>query len=145
MNTLGVEAKLAETYKYKKLSQELSDKYRQYFTDNIPRFLHVGGDDKPLYTTKGTLICTKYSRIVVGDYGAFSEFNGADMSNDIIVKIGQEYRIYDEKYSKHVKYHWLTINDGSDVKIYKQIRRVAYADYRPGRYYVSVHEVRNER
>ena len=58
-----------------------------------------------------------------------------------IIKPGQEYRIDDERYSKNVKYHWLTINDNSDVKIYHQMRTVAYADYLPDKYYVSVHEV----
>jgi len=35
----------------------------------------------------------------------------------------------------------LTINDDSDIKIYHQMRTVAYADYLPDKYYVSVHEV----
>lgn len=141
VNTLGVEDRLAKKYNYKPLSQELSDKYRQYFADNIPTFLKVSGDNSTLKTLNGTPICNGYSRIVIGDYGAFIEFDESTKAPNIVVKHGQEYRIFDERYSNHVKYHWLTINDRSEVKIYKQVRRVAYADYIPGKYYVSVHEV----
>ena len=38
-----------------------------------------------------------------------------------------------------MKYNWLTI-EGSDLKIYQQKRSVSYADYRPGKYYISPHE-----
>ena len=36
MNTLKIEALLAKKYKYKPLKDGLSDKYRQFFKDNIP-------------------------------------------------------------------------------------------------------------
>lgn len=142
MNTLKIEAKLAEKYSYQKLPKDLSGKYKQYFIDNIPDFLSLDGGGK-LFTLKGTLICNSYDRIVVGDYGAFIEFS--EKPDGIIFSIapGQEYRIYDKQYSKNVKYEWYTIDDGSKVKIYKQKRRVSYADYKPKKYYVSVHEVMN--
>lgn len=139
MNTLRIEAKLAEKYKYKPLPVELSEKYRQYFTDNIPDCLDLNGGGR-LLTVNGTEICKRYQRIVVGDYGAFVEF---DAPGDVmfIIAPGQEYRVNDERYSKNVKYIWLTINDGSNVKIYRQKKGVTYADYKPGMFYVSVHEV----
>ena len=40
-----------------------------------------------------------------------------------------------------MKYVWLTVNDRSGIKIYHQKRGVSYADYKPNKYYVSVHEV----
>ena len=43
MNTTMIEAKLAEQYKYKKLPDDLSEKYRQYFIDNIPDGLFLNG------------------------------------------------------------------------------------------------------
>ena len=46
MNTLKIEEKLAEKYNYKKLSDDLSEKYRQYFTENIPNFLSLDGGGK---------------------------------------------------------------------------------------------------
>lgn len=95
-----------------------------------------------MYTLNGSLICKGYNRIVVGDYGAFIEYE-KELSNDnYIVKKGQEYRINDAKYSKNVKYHWYTINDESDIKIYWQRKPVPYADYKKNMYYVSPHEVK---
>ena len=144
MNTLKIEAKLAEKYKYKPLPEELSQKYREFFTENIPNWLHMDGDTLPLYTCNGSIITCQYDRIVVGDYGAFIEFNEPLFDGQFVIAPGQEYRVNDDRYSSRVKYEWLTINDGSNVKIYRQKRTVSYADYKPDRYYVSVHEVFQE-
>lgn len=141
MNTLKIESKLADKYKYKPLPAGLSEKYRQYFRENIPDWLIESGADTPLYSSKGSLICIGYDRIVVGDYGAFIEFDDDKLPAQFIIAPGQEYRVNDERYSKNVKYIWLTINDGSNIKIYLQQKGVTYADYRAGKYYVSVHEV----
>lgn len=144
MNTLSVEAELAELYKYKPLPEDLSEKYRRYFKNNIPSFLNVCGGG-PLYTCCGCMICKSYRRIVVGDYGAFVEFGEEDLPSTgaaaFKIAPGQEYRVNDERYAKNVKYIWLTTNDLSRVKIYFQKKGVAYADYKPGMYYVSVHQV----
>ncbi len=118
---------------------DLSEKYRNFFLENIPDFLEVNGGGK-LFTLKGTQICKEYGRIVVGDYGAFIEFS--EPSNEFIIAPGQEYRVYDKKYKDNVKYIWLTVKDGSNIKIYHQRKRVPYADYIPNKYYVSVHEVK---
>lgn len=143
MNTLKVEAALARKYKYQPLTKELSQKYREYFEENIPSFFQAGNTQK-LYTGNGSLICDGYERIVIGDYGAFVEFN-VDQANKATFSVakGQEYRISDPKY-KNVKYYWYTINDGSNIKIYFQRRRVPYADYKPRMFYVSVHEAFKE-
>lgn len=141
MNTLKIEEALAKKYRYKKLPEDLSGKYRDFFTENIPNFLFPSGSRDTLCTLSGTPICNGYDRIVVGDYGAFIEFSQSDFSDSFIVQPGQEYRIDNERYSKNVKYIWLTVNDGSDIKIYLQKKGVTYADYKPGKYYVSVHEV----
>ena len=140
MNTLKIEAKLADKYGYQKLPQDLSKKYRQFFLENIPDGLLVCGGGA-LKTTLGSTICNKYRRIVIGDYGAFVEFERVPDGTRFIIAPGQEYRVYDERYRKNVKYVWLTIPDGSNIKIYHQKKGVAYADYIPGMYYVSVHEV----
>lgn len=141
MNTLKIEAVLAEKYKYKPLSKEMSEKMRNLYNDNIPPFLDVSGSINLLYTLNGTEICNGYDRIVIGDYGAFIEFSQEHIASKFIIKKGQEYRVNDDRYKNKVKYIWLTINDGSDVKIYFQKRKVTYADYKPKKYYVSVHEV----
>ena len=141
MNTLKIEQKLADKYGYMKLPETLSQKYRNFFLKNIPSYLKIEGDNSCLYTKNGSLVCKRYNRIVIGDYGAFIEFSKDDAGEDFPVKDDQEYRIFDKKYSKNVKYLWYTINDDSDIKIYYQKRKVDYADYKRGMYYVSVHEV----
>lgn len=140
MNTLMIEAKLAEKYKYKKLPGDLSEKYRQYFIENIPAGLFLNGGGA-ITTFAGSVICDSYRRIVVGDYGAFIEFEKPIHDELFIIAPGQEYRVNDDRYSKNVKYVWLTVDDNSNVKIYHQKKGVTYADYLPGMYYVSVHEV----
>lgn len=142
LNTLKIEAALAEKYKYKPLSKELSEKFRKLFNENIPSFLNVSGSISPLYTLNGTQICNGYDRIVTGDYGAFIEFSQEHIASKFIIKKGQEYRVNDDRYKNNVKYIWLTIDDKSDIKIYFQKKKVSYADYKPKKYYVSVHEVK---
>ena len=142
MNTLEIEADLANKYNYCPLSKDMSDKYRKLYLENIPTFLDINGDNTCLYTKLGMCICTSYDRIVIGDYGAFIEYTKEQaITDNYIIKPGQEYRIYDKKYSKHVKYHWYTTKDDSNIKIYWQRKTVKYADYLRNRYYVSPHEV----
>ena len=137
MDTRGVEAKLAEKYGYKPLPPDLSAKYRQYFKENIPEFLNIDGGK--ILSADGILLCYNYDRIVIGDYGAFVEFTLPAMHLDCMP--GQEYRIYDSRYKDKVKYDWLT-TEKHKAKIYHQKRTVKYADYKVGKYYISVHEVR---
>ena len=141
MNTLKIEAALAKKYGYKPLDAELSVKYRSFFKDNIPDFLQ--DNTQTLYTSWGTPFCKGFTRIVIGDYGAFVEISEDEMIFPrwkLEIPEDQEYRFRD-KYKNKVKYLWYTIPDYSDIKIYYQQRRVKYADYKPGMYYVSVHEV----
>ncbi len=141
---LKIQEKLAKKYRYKPLPKDLSKKYREFFADNIPEELKPYIDSKPkpsIYTVNNTVIATSFEKIVIGDYGAFIEFDFLQANDEaFVIKPGQEYRINDPKYSKSIKYEWWTINDGSNIKIYKQVRKVDYADYKPGMYYVSVHE-----
>ena len=137
MDTRNLEANLAERYKYHKLTPQLSEEMRQLYKLNVPSFLSTV---QPLYTSADTLICSSFTRIVIGDYGAFVEFSSTQANKDAFcIAPGQEYRL-EERY-KNCKYIWLTIPDSSHVKIYYQKHTVAYADYIPGMYYVSVHEV----
>ena len=140
MNTLNIEKKLAAKYGYAPLSSELSKKYREYFQSNIPEFLSTDGGGA-LFTCFGSKVCEQYDRIVIGDYGAFVEFSHRPEDTVFIIAPGQEYRADEQKYTRNIKYYWLTIDDGSGIKIYLQKRGVDYADYKPGKYYVSVHEV----
>lgn len=50
MNTLNIEAKLAQKYRYKPLSKDLSEKYRQFYIDNLPDGFIISGSDAVLCT-----------------------------------------------------------------------------------------------
>ena len=135
--------RLANEYKYKKLPFDISEEARLSYLSEIPASLKLEGDiNFKLYSNKGTLFSTGYNRIVVGDYGAFIEFDTSQiLRENIKIKNGQEYRVNDDKYKRTVKYAWLTCKDDSDIKIYYQYRTVEYADYSPERFYVSHYEI----
>ena len=137
---LNLQEDLANEYKYKKLTEDLSQKYRRIWREHLPEGLSIDGADIDIYANDGTLICHGYERIVIGDYGAFVEYTAEQACKDNYkIQPGQEYRIYDPRYSKNVKYNWLTI-EGTDLKIYEQKKGVTYADYKAGMYYISPHE-----
>lgn len=134
---------LITQYRYKKLPFDVSEQAKAEYLKTIPSDLKIDGDQtKNLYTKSNTLIAIGYDRIVVGDYGAFIEIDPISIIlPNICVKKNQEYRIFDSRYSKNVKYFWYTANDDSDIKIYYQKRTVDYADYRVGKYYISPLEI----
>ena len=141
-NLLQFQEELSLKYKYRKLNKTLSAEVRQKYLDNLPQQLNVDGDiNFKIHSLEGTLISKGYNRIVIGDYGAFIEFDKNQIKGKLKVKVGQEYRIDNPKYSENVKYYWLTPKDNSDMKIYYQKRTVSYADYKPEMYYVSPYEV----
>lgn len=133
---------LATTYKYKPLPYELSAHYQNVYKSAIPTWLKIDGENTSLYSPQGIMICRKYERIVIGDYGAFIEISPENIALDnISVKKGQEYRITDANFSKKVKYQWYTVKGDDSVKIYFQLKPVTYADYKVGMYYISPYEI----
>lgn len=103
----------------------------------------MDGEHIALCSLEGTQICNGYDRIVIGDYGAYIEIDESDMNLlKIELQDGEEYRYNDPYYRKRIKYIWYTARDDSGVKIYHQQKRVPYADYVVGKYYVSPYEVR---
>lgn len=141
---LAFQERLAKEYRYKPIEPNLFlGDVRETYRSNLPEWCKERGDpDIKLYTLGGTLIAHGYSRIVIGDYGAFIEIGVDQICPDrICCKPGQEYRYSDERFANHVKYQWLTVLDGSEPKIYYQLKAVEYADYVPGRYYVSPYEL----
>lgn len=143
---LNKQKNLAETYKYKPLPPLISVQQRQEYLDALPERFDVDGNKNcNLYSKGGTLIATGYNRVVIGDYGAFVEFDKTQaIKQNIKVKAGQEYRYNDKQYSENVKYLWLTAKDNSDCKIYFQKKAVNYADYKEGMFYISPYEVKIE-
>ena len=141
---LAFQEKLAHEFGYKPIEPNLFlGDVRETYRANLPAWCKESGDPvTDLYTLGGTLIAHGYSRIVIGDYGAFVEITPAQIvSERICCMPGQEYRMRDERFANHVKYHWLTVLDNSYPKIYYQQKTVDYADYRPNHYYISPYEL----
>ena len=135
--------KLVHDWSYRLIPPLFSEEARTLYKVTLPGWLQET-DPKatPICTLKGTEFASGFSRAVIGDYGAFLEIAGSQINRDVIrVQPGQEYRLAEPRYAEHVKYLWMTVPDGSNVKIYWQKKTVEYADYRPGMYYVSPFEI----
>lgn len=131
---------LVSRFKYRKLTPSMSAKSQDLYRETIPDHLNVEGSSTPLFSTGGTFLLSGYDRIVIGDYGAYVEFSEEHALPEFYhLEPGQEFRA--DFSSLNVKYVWLTPADGHPCKIYKQLKKVDYADYLPGKYYVSVFEV----
>ena len=136
---IELQEKLAQDYKYEKLPKKLSSEVRLKYKWGLQKELDIYGNSKTeLLTSKSTHLSNGYERVVIGDYGAFIEMSDVQISRCLITQPGQEFRL-DKKYN--VKYQWLTVKDGSEIKVYYQLREVSYADYKPGMYYVSPYEI----
>ena len=133
---------LVNWYKYKSLPKELSAKQRKLYLAELPSYFNIAGNlDCKLYDKHNNLIAYGYSRIVIGDYGAYVEIPLDKMIlENLIIKPGQEYR-FDLKYS-NVKYHWYCLKNNQDIKIYYQKHPVSYADYKPEMFYISPYELK---
>lgn len=141
---LAFQERLAAEHKYKPVEVNLFiGDVREKYRNALPDWCVVSGDEgAALYTLDGTLLCVGYERIVIGDYGAFIEICPGNIRKEALCcKRGQEYRMSDERFSVNIKYLWLTTKDRSDCKIYFQKKKVSYADYLPGMYYISPYEV----
>lgn len=144
---LAFQAKLASERGYSPIELDLFlGDVREKYRAALPEWCCVNGDPNAyLCSLDGTLLCTGYERVVIGDYGAFIEISPAQICKDALrCKPGQEFRYEDPRFAKNVKYVWLTVNDRSDCKIYYQKKTVSYADYVPGMYYISPYEVYRE-
>lgn len=141
-NPISLAEDMARKYAYQPLPKDVAAACRAVYRNHLPPWLNLQGDaQQKLYTPHHTLITTGYERIVIGDYGAFIEFR---KDHHFVPQRGQEYRIDDTRYTNQVKYVWLTVPDGSGVKIYLQKKKVPYADYRIGFFYVSPYDVRRK-
>lgn len=141
---LAIQEKLAAKYHYQQLKPDLSSRYRNLYYVELPDVVkqHIRHCNLPVKTKSGTKFANGWSRVVIGDYGAFIEISPDQVLKEtLIVTPGQEYRINDPNYSEHCKYHWLTVSDSSQIKVYFQQKTVTYADYLPNMYYVSPYEV----
>ena len=142
VNMLVIQAQLAEEYKYEPLPGIFSMMQREMYEQNLPEWLkkEKTGPIK-LLSLSGTEIAKDFTRVVIGDYGAFIEISPKDiLMENIMIKPGQEYRMKEKRYAEHVKYHWYTTRDHANPKLYFQQKTVDYADYKVGMWYISPYE-----
>ena len=121
--------------KYRALSILDSVRVRRHYKKLLPAFLNINGcsDCKLFMKSTGELLARGYSRVVIGDHGAYIEIEQEDINVEILrIKKGEERRMKPNPYYKYV---WLETSSGD--KVYKQLAGVKYADYKCGFYYID--------
>lgn len=99
---------------------------------NIP--YKTGDPELEFFTSTGLLLCRGYLRIVIGGRGPYIEFDeSAILKENIEMPRSQEWRV-DSENAYYVEFR---TKDESNVKIYFQKKRVSYASYQIGLYYIS--------
>lgn len=89
-------------------------------------------------TSSSTLIAQGCERVVVGGRGSYVEFCDTNMIKDaILIPKYSQYRIN----NSNVYYIEYRSDDKSNVKVYYQLKIVSYADYIPGKWYISVKDL----
>lgn len=96
------------------------------------------GSDLKLYTSSDTLISNGYERVVIGGRGPYIEFTEKQIElNSFIIPKNQLYRLTDLR----IYYIEFRSNDDANIKLYYQLKTVAYADYKIGYFYIDPHEL----
>lgn len=125
---------IAHDSRYRPLQRETSIAARALYEAQLPRILQ---EEKSLsfFSPQGALLASGFTRVVIGDYGAFVEFAPEHIQmHNIRLR-------WNTVVDKPVKYIWWEPTDGSNVKLYEQKDIVAYADYKIGYWYVAPAEV----
>ena len=97
-----------------------------------------GNNTIQFHTRSGTLLSKGYSRIVVGERGPYIEFKNLRFSV-IGIPFNEFSRLWRDVY--YVEYR---SRDESQVKVYKQKKKVKYADYKIGLFYISLFDLIDE-
>lgn len=126
--------RLVWKFKYRKLPAELSEEVRAIYSSALNGFDDVG----KIPTVDGEALSKKITRVVIGDYGAYAEIEHEDLLT-VLKKYTPELWRFDNVYlaerGLNIKYLSYSFKG---KKIYYQLGTVTYADYQPGKYYVSV-------
>ena len=93
----------------------------------------IDGDEIRLFTPYGVVLGNGYERVVISKRGPYVEFTGEQINLAICaVPKDEEWRL-ESKVAYYVELRTLADN----IKIYYQLKTVAYADYKVDFYYVS--------
>lgn len=126
--------RLVETYNYRKLPIKMSEEVQAYFKNQVQQ-LNLDAS-QPIYSLKGECLSKAFNRVVIGDYGAYIEFE--EPCTIFEVKKDQYFRCLPDFKGKYV---WLHPKNEEDCKVYYQLRPVCYADYQVGCYYVGIYDI----
>lgn len=138
-------------WKFRPLPRKVRADYLNLYLKALNGF---EGTEKRVCQIAGTKVASDYNRVVLGDYGAYVEIpEEALLIKDVMkLKEGQEWRddpeyLKKREITKKVKYVWYVWNTAAqgekfsrEIKVYRQLNPVKYADYTPGLYYISVLE-----
>lgn len=87
-------------------------------------------------TQTGLQLANGYNRVVIGERGPYVEFQHDHLyMTNLFVPEKEQWRL-DPTNSK-IYYHEYRSIDDAYVKVYYQLKTVAYADYKIGLYYIS--------
>jgi hypothetical protein len=96
-----------------------------------------GNDYTRFETSTGLHVATGYTRIVIGERGPYIEFlPGHLIWHSLHIPDEEKYRLEHPWKDKVFYVEWRS-KDQSNVKVYDQKRRVEYADYKVGLFYIS--------
>jgi hypothetical protein len=94
----------------------------------------IGDDITKLFSSNKLLLSKGYTRIVIGGRGPYVELNENQIClSSFHIPKDQLYRLTD----KRIYYVEMRSIDNSYVKLYYQLKTVAYADYKIGMFYIS--------
>lgn len=98
------------------------------------KLAEIGDNITSLYSSTGLPLATGYTRVVFGERGPYVEFNEEQIFKfQFHIPEETKYRFKDKR-SYYIEYR---SNDSANVMLYYQLRKVAYADYKLGMYYIS--------
>jgi hypothetical protein len=103
-----------------------------HYRQKLPLWAQTGtsGGKALLVNAAGSPVSRGWTRIVIGDYGAFVEFSREQACVEgFTAGTGGS------------AYNWLRTRDAARTKVYEQLRGVMYADYQPGLFYVDPADV----
>jgi hypothetical protein len=119
------------------MSDKKSNSARQDYSSRM--LIPLDGDPvMDLLSKAGFHLASGYQRVVIGARGPYLEFTSEQVQiGNLHVPDTQLYRVSAD-YVYYVEYR---SNCKADVKIYHQKKRVDYADYVPGMFYISPFEL----
>lgn len=90
-----------------------------------------------LYFHSGELFANGYERVVHGERGSFIELTKEQIVCKLKSKFGNDVTDLPNEFTTKLYYFWLVPESGTEEKIYLQLKKVWYADYKRGYYYIS--------